>query len=663
MTTDRENSEVVSGDFLDVFQFPKWDIYFSRHLNKWFVASLALLVISGILLFDLRISEGGDDSSYLMEAMLFSKGESFPSFHGILYSMFLGWMIKLSGFHLVLFKFFSFVFLLVHQFVFYFTFRKRISPFLLSALLIILSISSGIIYYGSQTYTEAFYMMLQALLLYFVIHRMLHFPGNFIHIKSEWKSYLLIGFLLFLLVKTRNIGLIAVAGLLIYLIIEKKYYNGLFTLISYFVFTLPYMLYKKIVWGMGGHDAGSQLNILLQKDPYNRSLGYENLWGMVTRLFENSKIYLSGIFLQETGLRDPANDGSGYVVTIILAAILVTGLIISFRERNKVLLFLFIYLGTSLVATFLSVSQIWSQSRLIIIYLPLLLLCMSWTLAQIGREDRLAFMRLLTVSLLLLITLKNLTHTVHDIINHYPILKKNLAGDRYFGYTPDLANFLKMSEWAAGNIPLEEDIASRKPGMSFVYGNGRIFRPMHKLPFVETDSVLDMATAVNGRIAFVDDLRFEKEDRNRVIRTKRFLKAIVTFDNDVYSLIIAGEDQSGQLDSLLNLMPGLDPIYTVEAFRKEVVEKNNTTTSLYPDQMLKELSSENIQYLIQAQLRANPGEKTGETLNTVERWMVAINSKYPGAFKLVNQIGRDKNEPARLYHVDYTQCRKLGWTY
>jgi hypothetical protein len=62
-----------------------------------------------------------------------------------------------------------------------------------------------------------------------------------------------------------------------------------------------------------------------------------------------------------------------------------------------------------------------------------------------------------------------------------PVIKKNLKGDKYYGYTPDWQNFLKCSEWAADSLPDSALVASRKAPMSFVYGNGKKFFPIYSV--------------------------------------------------------------------------------------------------------------------------------------------------------------------------------------
>ncbi|MBA7558203.1 hypothetical protein ES705_50996 [subsurface metagenome] len=106
------------------------------------------------------------------------------------------------------------------------------------------------------------------------------------------------------------------------------------------------------------------------------------------------------------------------------------------------------------------------------------------------------------------------------------------------------------------------------------------------------------------------------------------------------------------VDSLLNELK-IQPVRSVHQFREEVVEKADNTSAVVPELLLKELKENNVYYLINASLRLDRSKKSNLKINTVERYMIAINAKYPGIFKMVKQIGHNNQEPARLFYIDY----------
>jgi hypothetical protein len=647
---------------LDNLVFPKLDPFFSKNLNIFFYLSLMLLILMAALLFDARISTGGDDSSYLLEAMKFSKGESFPTFHGTFYSMLIGWIISLIGFHLIFFKFLSFLFLIGYQVFIFLGFRNKISPFILSSILFITGISSGVLFFGSQTYTESFYLFLEAILFFQFFVYLIDQPNTYRHITSSWKYYLGSGLTLFIMSTTRNIGITALFVLVIYFLLERKFWPTLYTLAGFFVFKIPFVLYKKLVWNIHDSDIKAQFQIMLQKDPYNKALGNEHFGGLIGRLFDNANIFLSRIFMQQIGFKSDSSANNNLLITIIIAALLIWGLIKAFQLNKKFLKVIFLYLLVSLGVTFISLNQFWSQSRLIMPYLPLLLIVLFWLPAQISVDRTIPVLRLIVIFIISFILLKNTGLSLKQAHEMKEIRKLHRSGNHFAGYSHDYMHFLAMSEWAASNIPDDVSIASRKASMSFIYGKGRIFYPINKIDYESTDSVLFKAKATQDQVVIMNDEELEKQSAEKVHFLRRYMQSLISFDNAVYSLYTIPLEEKPKVDSVLKEVK-VPMFHSVEEFRNKVVRTEKRTSSITPDLLLNELWKNKVYFLIDANLRIHESEKTDQTINTITRYMTAINSKYYGVFNMVKQIGGNKDEPARLFKINYERCRKLGWVY
>jgi len=96
------------------------DDHFNRNATLYFIICLLLNIIIGIFLFDVKVSTGEDDSGYIVSAKQFLEGTGFPGWHGPFYSMFLGLLIAIFGVKLILFKVFSFLFIIGHFVFFYY---------------------------------------------------------------------------------------------------------------------------------------------------------------------------------------------------------------------------------------------------------------------------------------------------------------------------------------------------------------------------------------------------------------------------------------------------------------------------------------------------------------------------------------------------------------
>ncbi len=247
--------------------------YFKKNSALFFILSLLLTAILGLYLFDVRIHEGGDDSSYIEMAYRFINGKGFPTFHGEFYSIFLGLPAAIFGINLIVLKFTSYLFILGHLVFFYLTFKNRISSTLLVLTMLVISVSSNILFFSSQTYSEAMFMFLQSLSFFIVFRLLDRLNENKLNYLNIWPLWISSVFLIFLLVITRNIGLALLISLITYLIIDRKYYAIIYIVILYLLFSYGFEFYKKIFWDIDKSALAQQTDYILLKNPYNAALG------------------------------------------------------------------------------------------------------------------------------------------------------------------------------------------------------------------------------------------------------------------------------------------------------------------------------------------------------------------------------------------------------
>ncbi|MBN2273931.1 MAG: hypothetical protein JXR41_14330 [Bacteroidales bacterium] len=628
------------------------DTHFDKRSTLYFIICLLLNIIIGIYLFDVKVSTGGDDSGYIVSAKKFLDGESFPGWHGPFYPIFLSLLIALGGIKVILFKFFSLLFVTGHFIFFYYAFRKRLSSTILVLTSFIISVNSQILYFASQTYSEALYLLLQSVFIF------LFLKLNDVNINTakdqmrNWRYWLGLGCLIFLMSITRNIGIVVIGAVILFFLIEGKYWAVLATVLSYMIFRLPFNLYKRIVWDLKGAEFSGQLNEILLKDPYNSSLGTENFGGMITRFWDNAQIYLSKHFLVILGLKPESNVNTGALSTVIIIALLLLAFLLAFR-RNRSIFFITIYLGVSIGGTFIALQKNWGQMRMIVIYAPLMILAISWALTQIPRVKKYGMLQLIFLFFLCIIFLKVFSQTADKIKVNQKVLSRNLKGNLYYGFTPDWQNFLKMSEWVGKNLPDSAVVVSRKPSMSFIYSKGKDFYPMYRFPAEDADSLVAMLKARTGPlIALKQNELYEKNiPFARQLITKPSMVAVVSQGNDVFTLHTAGDTIQSQLISFIhqNRLSYMD----ADSLLRMMRSKNKYYYGISPDTLLNTLMENKVEYAIAANLRANPNFKSERIINTVQRYLYIIEMKYPGIFSLRHQIGDNNNEPALLYQINY----------
>ncbi|MBN1414685.1 MAG: hypothetical protein JW973_06260 [Bacteroidales bacterium] len=626
--------------------------FFQRNLLRFFIASLLLSAILAGYLFDVKIDEGGDDSNYILMAYNFLKGKSYPTWHGEFYSIFISLPILVFGINVVVLKIFSYLFILGHLIFFYMAFRNRISATALVITMLIVSVSSNILFFSSQTYSEAMFMFIQSVGFFIFFKLMDKLPENRLNQIKLWNYWLLLGFTVLVLMLTRNIGITFLLAVIMLLIIEKKFFAILYTIAGYFVFSIPYSLFKKIVWGIEKSAFSQQMEILLFKNPYNAALGKEDFSGMAIRFVANLKMYLSRYFFSSIGLRDIDKTETSLFPAIILIVLFLIGLYFAFR-RNRYVLFVAFYLGIAIFTTFVTLNQSWGQLRMIVIYIPLMVLFLLWTFIELAGVKKLRFVFPLLLILCTFLFFKSLGQTLQKAQKNQKVLAKTMRGNLYYGFTPDWQNFLKMSEWVGKNLPDSTVVVSRKPSMSFIYSKGKEFYPMYRFPTENADTlVARLLTRTGPLIAIQQNELFEKNiPFTHQLVTKPSIVAVVSQENDVYTLHKESDVLQQPMESFIRQYQ----VTTMDADSLLRLMHNNNKSfyGISPDTLLLTLSKNKVEYAIAANLRANPKAKTERIINTVQRYLYIIEMKYPGIFTVQHQIGSNDNEPALLYKINY----------
>jgi hypothetical protein len=627
----------------------KLDRWMESRLNLIFYISLLLTIIIGGLLFEVKISTGGDDSHYIEMANDFIKGRSFPSWHGPLYSIFLSLPMLIFGVKVFALKMFSFVFILAHLVLFYLTFKRHVSPVMLALVMLIISVNSSILYFSSQTYSEAMYMFLQSLVIFLFVRTYLAFqnqsPFNF---KIQVFPWFVLGFFVFLMSITRDIGIMVLAAIVFVLLTDRKILASLVVVASYLVFLIPFKLYKSIVWHSGSQRPFSEI---LLKNFYSPSDGYEDFSGMVVRIFENARLYFSKHFMIALGLHDPSSTEKSWMVTAIVILLFLISLYFAFK-KSKIMLFIAVYLLAAISATFFALQQSWDQMRMVIIYVPMLLLLLAWGVQQFSERKGFSFLAVVLPFFLAFIFFKTLGHSVEKMKVNQKVLSKNMSGNLYYGFTPDWQNFLLMSKWVGENIPDTAVVASRKPSMSFIYSNGRDFYGMYRFPSYEPGELVNGIKSRIGDMLVIPNSDYDKNFPPAIrLSFKQAAVAYVAEGSTLYGLYDMKEPMGSELKKA-------SADYKVSSFSTDsllnrVKVSGQNCFAVSPDSLVNILKKNRVSYVIVASLRANPNLNTGNIINNIQRYLYFVEQKYPGILTLVHQIGDNAGEPAWLYRLDY----------
>jgi len=523
------------------------DKFFLSRRTFFLWLSFAFTVLFALFIFDLKVSKGGDDSAYIIRASDLINDFRYPGFQGPLYPMILSIFIALFGINLSILKIVSLVFISLHFWFFYKVFSGKINESIAAFSALIISINSYLLYYGSQTYSEALFMFEQMLLFWIFFKYFVNTESETINIRNDYKRFTFLGLIVFLMVITRSIGITSILAIFSYFILNKQWKSiGWFSVFFGFIFALWEGL-KRIIWSSAEMQFSSQGSILLNKEPYDSSAGKEDILGFITRFFENSHLYFSKHFYKFLGLRPEITEPI-IALTVLTFILLALALFFAFR-KNKFILFSGLYVIISLFVTFIVLQKKWESSRMIIPFFPIMLLFIFSGIYYLLKFKVLKILQFLFPIIFIFLFFISLKVSLETVKEQQKLLRANLRGDRLAGFTPDWVNFLKMSEWAAQNVPADAKIASRKPDISFIYTNRR-FWGMFNVPSENADTLLNILKKNNVRYVIMASLRkFEAQKTEYTINTEmRFLYYIQQkYPEAVKPVFQIGDDEKATL--------------------------------------------------------------------------------------------------------------------
>jgi hypothetical protein len=334
-----------------------------------------------------------------------------------------------------------------------------------------------------MTFTEAFYFFLQGLFFFYAVKLVELLNENGVNVKAQLKIWLMLGLSMFLISTAKSSAIVVIPAVLLFFALEKNWKAIGASLASYLVFKIPYEIIVKLIWSAGNQFEG-QSKILLQKDPYDKTLGNDDVSGFIQRFLDNCNLSFSKRFYQLLGWKDDANFELNGFITLVTIALILFGFWKLFKDKNKVMTLLALFSGAQLVLSFIILQAKWDQPRITLVCMPVILILMFYALYSFTKKPGIG--QTLYVVIALLVTGSVFISSFKRGFQNLPIIQKNLSGDKYYGYTQDWQNFLKCSEWCADSLGENTLVASRKAPMSFVYGKGKKFFPIYSVVFRDT---------------------------------------------------------------------------------------------------------------------------------------------------------------------------------
>lgn len=478
--TVKNREEEVSSSLFD-----RIDAFILKRFNKFKWGLTILAAILAFASFQGKISIGNDDALYLVSGYKMGMDpinnpytESAP-----LYVMFLALMTKIIGLKILPLKLFSVIFFVASVPVFFEALKNKIKPSALVFGILLLVTNWMMLEYASYTYTEAFYLLLYAL-LFWAYSKQLDIEEEIEYDRQKHiKSAIILAFLSIIIIMARNVGAV-IPILIVFLFLLRKNWKDTLYYVGSFAgfFALRTAIFNALWPNLNQYS--TQGSKIFQKDNYDPSKGTEDFNGMVERFLLNCKSYTVRFF-ETLGFTEPYKsikfDEHGFEATLFFG-ILIAAFIIAIIRKQKMMQMVLGFALILLAATFISLQVAWSQHRLITIYVPLIGMGLWYFFQEVTSKKSINFLQVFVLILAFIFVGSSTISSVKRAATNIPIAIDNLKGDKYKGYTQDWINFLKASEWCAQNLPDDVVIASRKEPMSYIYSGGREFYPIYRVP-------------------------------------------------------------------------------------------------------------------------------------------------------------------------------------
>jgi hypothetical protein len=265
----------------------------------------------------------------------------------------------------------------------------------------------------------------------------------------------------------------------------------------------------KIYEWKSGSAAFGQASILMLKNPYNTTEGMETIGGFVDRFINN--IFNHANYQLPTALGIPmpqelgGADGrfipdASALFGILVAIFLLAGCIVPIISKPKSMLaFLGLFVLTYVAFISIALQNIFATPRMLIPVIPYLIIVTLEGFRVLGNrwasvtDAGVTSARAKTLMLIAIIGLTgaNIFGTKQSIDENYPVLKANLGGNTFAGFTEDWANYLRASVWIKSQLPIQSTgIICRKPELFLLYAGSYNVYGAYKIDQTNPDSII-----------------------------------------------------------------------------------------------------------------------------------------------------------------------------
>jgi hypothetical protein len=489
--------------------------WFEKNNYRWLLGVLAIALIASIFSFDIKPSVDGDDTSYVLSAMRIVHSGQLPiGFRTPGYPIVLSLFIWMFGINLIMLKATSLFFFLGTIISLFFVFRNRLQPIVLSSLLLLVALNPLMLKYSHQTFSETLFTLILIWTIHFILQA---------NEKDSTKSTLIAATLTMASFYVRIAG-VTIAGVAVLFFIYQKHWKQL---IIYVIICAALYSPMKIYEWTSGSAAFGQASILMLKNPYTTTEGMETVSGFIDRFANNIFNHANYQIPTSLGLPMPQELGfadgrfmpnASALLGILVSLVLVIGCIVPMiRKPKSMLAFLSFFIVIYIAFISVALQNIFATPRMLMPIIPYLIIGTLEGFRILGNrwvkvtdtETVSARAKILVLIAVIGLTFANIIGTKESIDESYPILKANLGGNEFAGFTEDWTNYLRACVWIKSQLPIQSTgIICRKPELFLLYAGNYNVYGAYKVDQTNPDSIIAKWKSLNMTHLLYDNFQW-----------------------------------------------------------------------------------------------------------------------------------------------------------
>ena len=268
---------------------------------------------------------------------------------------------------------------------------------------------------------------------------------------------------------------------------------------------LLYVPWKVAEFSHGVVVMGQASDIFLV-NPYEPALGRETVGGFAERFMTNLFVHLNYIFPKSLSLpygEDLAGADGRLLPTgmaflgVLFSTVLILGIVRAIRRGSNETRFLAIYFLVYLVSIWIALQPLYDTPRMMVPMMPFLLLLFLLGVYDILHrmlgpgQNRTPGFKSWFAFIGVCIFFSTVSTVGSAVDANLPVLKANLRGNEFEGYSVDWVNYLKACRWISKNLPRDSiGVICRKPELFQIYTGGFNAYGVYKVESSNPDTIV-----------------------------------------------------------------------------------------------------------------------------------------------------------------------------